>query len=93
MHDEQPIRVLMAMDRLGYGEGQYHGAGRLVVEWGQALRARNALGLADDALVVASVARFNRVKGVDILAEAWPTVAREVPSAHLLMVGEGPLHE
>lgn len=40
MHEERPIRVLVAMDRLGYGDGRYHGAGRLVVDWSHALRAR-----------------------------------------------------
>ena len=40
MHYEPPIRVLMAMDRLGYGDKRYHGAGRLVVDWSRALRDR-----------------------------------------------------
>lgn len=40
MNEERPIRVLVAMDRLGYGDGWYHGAGRLVVDWSRALRER-----------------------------------------------------
>lgn len=31
------MRVLLAMDRLGYDESHYHGAGRLMVEWTRAL--------------------------------------------------------
>lgn len=54
---------------------------------------RRELGLADDDLVVATVARLHRVKGVDILAEAWPAVVREVPSARLLLVGDGDLRD
>ena len=40
MHCEMPIRVLIAMDQLGYGDRRYHGAGRLIVEWSSALRDR-----------------------------------------------------
>ena len=52
--------------------------------------ARNALGLPLDAPVVAVVARLDHVKGVDMLVEAWSSVRRDVPSARLLVVGEGP---
>lgn len=40
MQRERPIRVLMAMDRLGYGDDRYHGAGRLIVDWSRALCER-----------------------------------------------------
>lgn len=33
----EPLRVLLSMDRLGYGNEHYHGAGRLMVEWTRAL--------------------------------------------------------
>lgn len=33
----QGIRVLLAMDRLGYDDDHFHGAGRLMVEWTRAL--------------------------------------------------------
>jgi glycosyltransferase involved in cell wall biosynthesis len=53
---------------------------------------RNALGLGSDARVVICVARFDPVKGVDLLIEAWPDVVAVIPSATLLLVGDGPLH-
>lgn len=34
---EGRLRVLLAMDRLGYDESHFHGAGRLMVEWTRAL--------------------------------------------------------
>lgn len=55
--------------------------------------ARRSLDLPVDAPVVACVARLDRVKGVDLMVEAWPSVVRRVPTARLLMVGEGPLRE
>lgn len=54
---------------------------------------RRELGLANDDLVVVTVARLDRVKGVDILARDWPAIARRVPSARLLLVGQGALRE
>lgn len=50
---------------------------------------RKSLGVPLDALVVVAVARLDLVKGVDLLVEAWPAVVRRVPSARLLVVGEG----
>ncbi|MFW6089702.1 MAG: glycosyltransferase family 4 protein [Gemmatimonadota bacterium] len=55
--------------------------------------ARAALELPPDVPVVAVVARLDRVKGVDILLDAWPSVVRRVPTARLLVVGEGPLRD
>lgn len=40
-----PVRVLMAVDSLGYGDERFHGAGRLLVEWSQALNAREGVEL------------------------------------------------
>jgi glycosyltransferase involved in cell wall biosynthesis len=33
------------------------------------------------------VGRFSRLKGIDVLLRAWPRVRREVPRAHLRLVG------
>jgi glycosyltransferase involved in cell wall biosynthesis len=33
------------------------------------------------------VGRFSRLKGVDVLLRAWPRVRREVPRAHLRLIG------
>lgn len=55
--------------------------------------ARRSLGLPTDATVVAVVSRLDHVKGVDLLMEAWPSVARDVSNARLLVVGDGPLRD
>lgn len=54
-----------------------------------AVSLRKELGLADKAVIV-SVGRLVRRKGQDRLIEALPEIRRAVPSAHLLLVGEGP---
>jgi glycosyltransferase involved in cell wall biosynthesis len=54
---------------------------------------RASLGIPSDAPVVITVARLESVKGVDLLVEAWPTVLRSVPSARLLLAGDGPQRE
>lgn len=64
MHDEAPIRVLMGMDRLGYGDGRYHGAGRLVVDWSCALRER---GIDVTTLVLRSPGEFEAPDGLSIV--------------------------
>lgn len=43
--------------------------------------------------VVTSVARLVPRKGLDVLLEAFAEVVREVPKAHLLIVGDGPERE
>jgi glycosyltransferase involved in cell wall biosynthesis len=37
------------------------------------------------------VGTFARVKGIDVLLDAWPDITRQVPSARLRLVGDGPL--
>ena len=46
-----------------------------------------------DACTIAFIGAFERRKGLDDLADAWPAVARAAPHAHLLMVGDGALAE
>jgi len=50
---------------------------------------RSQLGLADKKVIV-SVGRLVHRKGQDILIQALPSILRAHPSAHLLLVGEGP---
>jgi glycosyltransferase involved in cell wall biosynthesis len=52
--------------------------------------SRAALGLGPDALVLATVARFDPVKDLDVLLRALPLLAARVPEAQLLIVGDGP---
>jgi glycosyltransferase involved in cell wall biosynthesis len=60
---------------------------------GGATLTRAGLGLRPDALVLATVARFDPVKGLDVLLRALPLLAKRVPAAQLLIVGDGPERE
>jgi L-malate glycosyltransferase len=51
--------------------------------------ARQRLGLADDCLVVGTVARLDPVKDLGTLITAFARVLTSVPSALLLIVGDG----
>lgn len=51
--------------------------------------ARRLLHLSDDILVIGTVARFDPVKDLETLIEAFGTIARERPEAHLVLVGDG----
>jgi phosphatidylinositol alpha-1,6-mannosyltransferase len=50
---------------------------------------RNELGLTEKKVIV-SVGRLVHRKGQDILIEAMPAIIKDVPEAHILMIGEGP---
>jgi phosphatidylinositol alpha-1,6-mannosyltransferase len=52
-------------------------------------RLRRDLGLADKKVIV-SVGRLVHRKGQDILIQSMPEVLAKHPTAHILMVGEGP---
>ncbi|MEL7155695.1 MAG: glycosyltransferase [Actinomycetota bacterium] len=52
-------------------------------------QVRRSLGLSDEPLAVC-VGRLCHQKGQDRLVELWPSVLERVPSAHLLLVGDGP---
>ena len=53
---------------------------------------KESLGLSDKKVIV-SVGRLVHRKGQDYLIEAMSAVIREVPDAHLLLIGEGPYRE
>ena len=53
---------------------------------------RESLGIAEKRVIV-SVGRLVHRKGQDHLIEAMPEILKSVPSAHLLLVGEGPYRE
>lgn len=57
-------------------------------ERGRALRER--LGIAQDAIVIEQLCWMVPVKGVQTLLDAAPEVLAAVPSAHFLLVGDGP---
>ncbi len=50
---------------------------------------REEYGMEPGAQIVGVVARLEPEKGHPTLLEAWPRVLREVPNAHLLVIGEG----
>jgi len=52
--------------------------------------ARQSLGLEPDALMLGTIARFDRVKALDALLCAFAVVAATQPAARLLLVGDGP---
>lgn len=53
---------------------------------------RQSLGLSGKKVIV-SVGRIVHRKGQDRLIEAMPEILKSVPSAHLLLIGEGPYRE
>jgi phosphatidyl-myo-inositol dimannoside synthase len=54
-----------------------------------AVELRAELGLAQKKVIV-SVGRLVHRKGQDVLIEAMPAIMKEIPDAHILMIGEGP---
>ncbi|MEE9170606.1 MAG: glycosyltransferase [bacterium] len=53
--------------------------------------AKQLLGMPPRAFVFGTIARFGQYKGHNFLVEAFGKVKNEVPSAHLVLVGDGPL--
>jgi len=61
-----------------------------VASAGDRAAARASLGLDESAPVAVAVGRLARQKGQDVLLSAWPRVLSHVPSAYLVLVGDGP---
>ncbi|MER7958744.1 glycosyltransferase [Streptomyces sp. NPDC096030] len=55
-----------------------------------AAAADTVSGGSDDGLTVVCVGRLCRQKGQDVLLAAWPAVLEQVPTARLVLVGDGP---
>ena len=51
--------------------------------------ARQKTGMGDTPLI-GIIARLSDVKGIDILIKAMPFILKEIPSANLLIAGQGP---
>lgn len=56
-------------------------------------RMRDAFGIPSDAPVIGSLARLNPQKGLTYLISAMPTILAAHPDTHVLLVGDGPLHD
>lgn len=54
--------------------------------------ARRRLALGEEPLVIC-VGRLSKQKGQDVLLDAWPLVHDRVPSARLVLLGDGPERE
>lgn len=67
--------------------------GLLEVPPGAAATVRRELGLLPEDTVFLAVGRLDPQKGHTWLIEAFASVVAEMPSAHLVIVGGGPLHE
>ncbi len=57
----------------------------------QRARARARMGLPDGAVAVGYLGRMHPEKGPDLLVEAMVRRLRDVPEAHLVLVGKGAL--
>ncbi|MGH9197935.1 MAG: glycosyltransferase, partial [Acidimicrobiia bacterium] len=81
--------------RLPPVEVLYHGLDpRAVAGWGGPADIRAEMGIPPDALVVGTVANLKTHKGHEYLLQAASEVRREMPKAHFVFVGQGPLeHE
>ena len=62
-----------------------------VREQGDPDTLRRSLGIPTDSPVIGSVGRLVEVKRHDVLIRSFAGLRREVPSAHLVIVGDGPL--
>src|SRR5581483_10459855 len=60
------------------------------VEAGDVAGLRRELGLPPDAPIIGTMGRLTEIKRQDVLLEAFAEVKKNVPNAHLLLVGGGP---
>ena len=82
LHDRHLERLAPGVDPQRFGrERNAVAAAALRMRW----------GVPADAPVVGCVARLVRRKGQDMLLRAWEEIHLRHPSAHLVIVGEGPL--
>lgn len=54
---------------------------------------RRALEMDPEAPVAVCVGRFHPIKGIDLLVSAWRDVVESIPTARLLLVGDGPMRD
>jgi sugar transferase (PEP-CTERM/EpsH1 system associated) len=58
---------------------------------GQGAALRQALGIPGDVPVIGTVARLTEIKRQDVLIRGFAKLRAQIPEAHLLIVGDGPL--
>jgi glycosyltransferase involved in cell wall biosynthesis len=54
---------------------------------------RKTLGIGDDDKVIGTLGRLVEVKGQIHLINAMPAIISQIPNAHLVLIGSGPLHD
>jgi glycosyltransferase involved in cell wall biosynthesis len=54
---------------------------------------RSALGLPPQAILIGTIGRLTRQKGYSVLLQAASAVLKEIPDAHVVIVGEGELRD
>src|SRR5207245_2806066 len=54
---------------------------------------RQELGIPAGAPVIGTIGRLNEIKRQDVLLRAFVKVRGEIPEAHLVIVGDGPLRD
>lgn len=59
----------------------------------QRTRARQRMGLPEDAVAIGYLGRMHPEKGPDLLVHAMVRHLRDLPEAHLVLVGRGPLDD
>jgi glycosyltransferase involved in cell wall biosynthesis len=60
---------------------------------GDTLAVRRSLGIPAESQVIGTLGRLNEIKRQDLLIRAFAEVRKQVSNAHLLLVGDGPLHD
>ncbi len=80
-----PIRIKLIRNCIDVGKYRFSAEGRH--------RVRQEFGVAENELLVGSVARFSFQKGHQYTLEAIPAILDAVPDARFLLVGEGPVRE
>jgi glycosyltransferase involved in cell wall biosynthesis len=58
---------------------------------GREMDLRRDLGIPDDVPLVGTIGRLNEIKRQDVLLRAFAALRQSVPTAHLLLVGDGPM--
>lgn len=81
----EPIRIKLIRNCIDAGKYRFSATGREQV--------RKEFGIADDQILIGTVARFSYQKGHEYTVEAIPAILEAFPQTRFLFVGEGPERE
>ncbi|RKD23825.1 hypothetical protein BEP19_05190 [Ammoniphilus oxalaticus] len=71
----------------------HHGIDFDLYASGQGDKLREELALPKEAYLIGVVSRLVEAKGIEYVLQAMPTILRDQPSAHLVIVGAGPYEQ